>query len=347
MDGGDDQVALVLAVVVVGDDDDLAAGEGVDGFANAGSATRALFSEPVFARGSPGLPSRSFNIVSRHNIARAFRPRESHRSNAPMRRSAAKRRRVARLGTAGILRPACGRDAGGSVKISEQPPLFPVPARRRPRPRARRSPSRSRRAAARDAAPAAAAAGCAPADVRARAPAGRRRSGRSRMRQPSPAPRERGPRACPRRVRVPAIGWPPAHPSPLPWGAGAPVRVEQHQQFEVAFGGAAADDRGDEVARALDQIAVALLQRDDGPADIRQHFPEPHPLRVETPPRRRLVSPIERVALGDAAGLAIEPREAPALAAEPADILVRIAPAGEFPIEDRRSVRPPGRKSSM
>ncbi len=30
-DGGDDQVALVLAVVVVGDDDDFAAREGLDG----------------------------------------------------------------------------------------------------------------------------------------------------------------------------------------------------------------------------------------------------------------------------------------------------------------------------
>ena len=31
----EDQIAFVLAVVIVGDDDDLAAGEGVDGFADA------------------------------------------------------------------------------------------------------------------------------------------------------------------------------------------------------------------------------------------------------------------------------------------------------------------------
>src|SRR5439155_25983544 len=38
--------------------------------------------------------------------------------------------------------------------------------------------------------------------------------------------------------------------------------------------------------------------------------------------------------LDDAAGFAVEPGEAPALAAEPADILFRVAPAGEFPIEN-------------
>jgi len=35
MDRGDDQIALVFAVVVIGDDKDLAAAEGVDGFVDA------------------------------------------------------------------------------------------------------------------------------------------------------------------------------------------------------------------------------------------------------------------------------------------------------------------------
>ena len=111
VDGGDDQVALVLAVVIVGDDDDLAAGEGVDGFANAG-LRHVLYSPNPFSARNPGLPSRSFNIVSRHNIARAIRPRDSHRSNAPTRRSAAKRRSN-RLRDRWHLGPLCGRDARG------------------------------------------------------------------------------------------------------------------------------------------------------------------------------------------------------------------------------------------
>ena len=35
MGGGDDHVAFVFAIVVVGDDDDFAAGEGFDGFVDA------------------------------------------------------------------------------------------------------------------------------------------------------------------------------------------------------------------------------------------------------------------------------------------------------------------------
>ena len=41
-DGGDDQVALVLAVVVVGDDDDLAAREGLDRLGDAMAGIRPL-----------------------------------------------------------------------------------------------------------------------------------------------------------------------------------------------------------------------------------------------------------------------------------------------------------------
>src|SRR3546814_21087382 len=48
------------------------------------------------------------------------------------------------------------------------------------------------------------------------------------------------------------------------------------------------------------------------------------------------VAAIEMDTVGDAAGLLLAGTEAPALGAEPADVLVRIAPAGEFPIEDRR-----------
>src|ERR1700693_571349 len=99
------------------------------------------------------------------------------------------------------------------------------------------------------------------------------------------------------------------------------IRVEQHQQLQLALGGAAPDDRGHEVARAADHVAGALLQRDHRPADIRQHLPEMHPAGVEAAVGGAFIGLIKRRACRDATGLAVEPGKAPALAAEPADIL--------------------------
>src|SRR5437762_6076007 len=110
--------------------------------------------------------------------------------------------------------------------------------------------------------------------------------------------------------------------------------VEQSQQLQLALAGAPANDRGAEIARPTQQVAVALLQRDDRPADIRENFPEPDAIGIEAAARCALVTTVELRALGDAAGLAVESGKPPAFAAEPADILVRIAPAGEFPIEN-------------
>ena len=64
--GGDDQVALVLAIVIVGDDNDLATGESLDGFPNA-RLRHVLYSPNPFSARNLGLPSRSFNVVSRHS----------------------------------------------------------------------------------------------------------------------------------------------------------------------------------------------------------------------------------------------------------------------------------------
>ena len=52
VDGGEDQVALVLAVVVVGDDDDLAALEGGDGVGDAVAVGRSsvVRSQPTWPR---------------------------------------------------------------------------------------------------------------------------------------------------------------------------------------------------------------------------------------------------------------------------------------------------------
>src|SRR5207248_4242627 len=83
-----------------------------------------------------------------------------------------------------------------------------------------------------------------------------------------------------------------------------------------------------------DQVAIALLQRDDRPAEISENLPIPDAFGIGAAARSSLIAGIEWRARGDAARLAIEPGEAPTLAAEPADILVGVAPAGEFPIED-------------
>src|SRR5712691_10488935 len=102
MGGGDDQIALVFAVVIIGDDDDLAAGKGVDGFPDARLGARlggwlnarlghGPYSPKPFAARNSGLSSRNFHMVRRHNIARATAARASHASNAPTRKSAAKR----------------------------------------------------------------------------------------------------------------------------------------------------------------------------------------------------------------------------------------------------------------
>src|SRR5579862_1767826 len=121
---------------------------------------------------------------------------------------------------------------------------------------------------------------------------------------------------------------------------GRAARIEQHQQLQLTFGGAAADDCGREIARPADQMPVALLQGNDPPAHICKHLPEKYPRRIELAAGGALVAGVERRARRDAAGLAVEPGEAPALAAEPADVLVGIAPTGEFPIEDRGQLGP-------
>src|SRR5882672_8359344 len=111
-------------------------------------------------------------------------------------------------------------------------------------------------------------------------------------------------------------------------------RIQQHQQFEFALGRAAADKGEAEALLAADPVAVALLQGDDRPADIGEDFPEPYPLRVEPPPRLGLIAPVKINTIGNAADLAVEPGEAPTLAAQPTDILIGVAPTGEFPVED-------------
>src|SRR3546814_11024524 len=72
---------------------------------------------------------------------------------------------------------------------------------------------------------------------------------------------------------------------------------------------------------AAGERALALLQGDDGPAQVRHDFPERDHFRVDALAGDRLIAPIEGVARRDAAGLQLR---------------VGIAPAGGARSEGRR-----------
>src|SRR5262249_22610188 len=63
-------------------------------------------------------------------------------------------------------------------------------------------------------------------------------------------------------------------------------------------------------------------------------FPKEDALRVNCATRLMLVAVVEVCAVGDPASFAIKPRKAPTLTAEPADVFVRVAPAGKLPVEN-------------
>src|SRR6516225_836183 len=81
-------------------------------------------------------------------------------------------------------------------------------------------------------------------------------------------------------------------------------------------------------------MAVALLEGNYRPPHARQDFPKADSLLVDRHAGFALIAAVERGEVGNPTALPVGPRKAPTLAAKPADILVRIAPAGEFPIED-------------
>src|SRR5215471_9931893 len=110
--------------------------------------------------------------------------------------------------------------------------------------------------------------------------------------------------------------------------------VEQHQQLELALGGTPPGQREIEVTLAANYVPVGLLKGNRRPPRARQDFPKMDPAGVDRPAGFAFVAAVERSAPGDPAGLPVEPRKAPALAAKPADGLVRVASAGELPMVD-------------
>ena len=78
------------------------------------------------------------------------------------------------------------------------------------------------------------------------------------------------------------------------------------------------------------------MKRDRRPADMGHYLVEMDFSGVDPAPALRLVAGVERGPVGDAAGLQRIGAEAPASGAEPGDILHRVGPAGELPVEDAR-----------
>src|SRR5215471_14348033 len=223
-------------------------------------------------------------MVSRHNIARASRSCGAELSNAPARRSLAKR-----LGSS----PS---PSGAPYSISSSQRIC--------------RPGASPRAASRSAT-----AMLLATSRRSRWASGGNRGSRSLSSTSRASANKDGPVGKSRTGR-------------------RSVRIEKHQNFELTFCRPPSGQREIEIAFPSDQIAVALLQRDDGPAYACQHLPEEDALSVYRPARFPFVTTIEGCAVGDSSGLAIEPREAPTLAAKPTDVFVRVAPAGELPIQN-------------
>src|SRR5687767_2098126 len=83
-------------------------------------------------------------------------------------------------------------------------------------------------------------------------------------------------------------------------------------------------------------MALALLQRDHGPANVRHDLPVPQrrPIHGATGAPAIFIQKVRSV--GDAADGIAMPPEAPAFGKEPADVLQRIAPRDEFPVEHAR-----------
>src|SRR5690349_3460379 len=107
------------------------------------------------------------------------------------------------------------------------------------------------------------------------------------------------------------------------------------QQVVVAFDGAQTGQREIKRRFLAGSVALALLERDDRPADRRHRFPIAHACIIDRLTGAFFIAGIESRAGADAAGLALDRAEAPAAGAEPAEILVGIAPAGKLEIEDR------------
>ena len=201
-------------------------------------------------------------MVRRHNIARAAAPATGDVSKAPTAQIGGERR--AGFGTPASCRPrqlAAWRPQSSRRAEREFAVLAPPS-------RLRRSPSRSRRAAA-----------------RGRLASRRQRQDSSLEQQAAPDSSSSSPS---REVERSAVGR-----SRNATSRGAPSgssSISSSSSHSVARRPVIAG----EALLAAEQIAVALLQGDDRPADIGEDLPEAHPLRVEPAARLRLVAAVER-----------------------------------------------------
>ena len=121
------------------------------------------------------------------------------------------------------------------------------------------------------------------------------------------------------------------------WDDPAPSRLllQELQQVDLGLDGAAAD-RGElhRFHRAR-EMPPRLVVADDAPAHRAEHFPPMRARRIDLGAARALVGGPQFLAAAEAAGRLVDGAEAPALDAQPAEILDR----------DRRDGRPPSRGS--
>ncbi len=267
---GEDQIALVLAVVIVGDDDDLAGGERLDRLADTGLGQ--------------GRPLRGSRPATKPVGGKKFRvrqaqpidsqpPQDSARVRLALRRileiadaqvAGERRQQLRRTGSP----PREGRRAGCARcgKRFKLPANGSLPSAGRP--------AASRSAIAMQLATSSASSwrsgGNSGSQIADQHVAGERQQCRASgqiIRRPASRPFPRG--------RISAVGR---------RRIGVVCTVEQHQNLELAFAGAPPGQREIEAALAAQHVAVALLQCDNRPAHARQHLPEMDPLRVDDGP---------------------------------------------------------------
>src|SRR5712691_6383274 len=111
--------------------------------------------------------------------------------------------------------------------------------------------------------------------------------------------------------------------------------LQQLQQVDLGLDGAPAD-RGElhRLDRAR-EMPESLVVADDAPAHRAEHLPPMGARRIDFTAARPLVGRPQFLAAAEAAGRLVDGAEPPALHAQPAEILDRIAEMGAFPVEDR------------
>src|SRR5262249_32897485 len=83
------------------------------------------------------------------------------------------------------------------------------------------------------------------------------------------------------------------------------------------------------------EMGLGLHDADDRPAQVAEHLPETHALRIDRAAAGVFVGGEKLFARADAADRLVVAAEAPGAYTQPAQILERVADVRELPVEDR------------